>query len=215
MKDLLSKVTATAKVAWCERENLGEALVRVARKNSTRAQRYILVGLVFVLLLTVTARVVTETEPPRRTELASMEQTIVAQQEQEEAQRALQIAAEEASHREEAVAVARALYGIRGYELSDNAKKAVMDVIMARAECSYTFPDTIPAVVYAPAQFQGEPSETSEYLESDAELAERYISARRSGGGRTVPEGCYWFVCSWHSVTVRTAWDGGNSWEVS
>lgn len=213
----IERITATAKVLWRERADIAETIGDRVKRSGTKAQRYLLVSLVFILCMVVAARVATETQPPKRTDLATVspEAAIVAEQEQAEAARAMEVAAEEQRHREEAVAVARALYGIRGYELSDTAKKAVVDVIMARAECSYTFPDTIPEVVYAPAQFQGEPSETSEYLESDAELAERYISARRSGGGRTVPEGCYWFVCSWHSVTVRTAWDGGNSWEVS
>lgn len=202
------KALAACKVAWREREALKDALFE--RKG--KAQRLTLAALVVMLLMVVVARVTDQSRPPERVDLAAV--TIVEAQQESEVQQAMLIAQEEAQHREEAVAVARALYGIRGYELSDNAKKAVIDVIMARAECSYTFPDTIPEVVYAQAQFQGNPSETSEYLESDAELAERYITARRNGGGRTVPEGCYWFVCAWHSVTVRTAWDGGNSWSV-
>lgn len=199
--NLLNKVTATAKVAWREREELGEALVTLARKNSTRAQRYILTGLVFMLCLIVTARIATETEPPARVELASMEQTIVAEQEQAEAARALEAAAEEAQHREEAEAVARVLYGTALHN-SREGQEAVVWCIINRCE-SGMFPDSIVEVCRQPVQWMGF-SEDNPVIKDLYDLADEVLTGWRNGGYRIISPDYLYMSWSSDEIVLRT-----------
>lgn len=112
----------------------------------------------------------------------------------------------------DAANIARVLYGVKEYHLSDDAKTAIIETIFSRAECSYgEFGDTVTEVCLKPQQWQGF-AENSAYLREDYELALSYIEGDRSV--RITPEGCYWFVVSENGVTVRTKFEGGNSWTI-
>ena len=114
----------------------------------------------------------------------------------------------------DAVCIARVLYGIRGYNLSDNAKTAVIEVIknrVADTACEFRNVNTIQEVCEQPNQWQGYVSD-GEYLKEDYDLALRVLED--TSGARTIPEGCYFLVVKSGVVTVRTKWDGGNEWSV-
>lgn len=114
---------------------------------------------------------------------------------------------------EEAANIARVLYGVKDYQLSENAKIAIIETIFSRVECGYgEFGDTINEVCLKPLQWQGF-VEGSDYLKEDYELALRCLND--TSGARVTPEGCYWFVVSRDGVTVRTEFEGGNTWKVS
>ncbi len=112
----------------------------------------------------------------------------------------------------EAANIARVLYGVKEYHLSDDAKTAIIETIFSRVDCTYgEFGDTINEVCLKPQQWQGF-TENSAYLREDYALALSYIEGDRSV--RVTPEGCYWFVVSEDGVTVRTKFEGGNSWTI-
>ena len=113
---------------------------------------------------------------------------------------------------EEAENIARVLYGVRDYHLSENAKLAIIETIYARVDCTYgEFGDTINEVCLKPMQWQGF-VEGGSYMREDYELALDYINGSHTA--RVTPEGCYWFVVEYGSVTVRTSFNGGNSWVI-
>lgn len=113
----------------------------------------------------------------------------------------------------DAACVARVLYGIRDYELSEDAKTAVIEVILNRAECSFgEFGDTVSEVCEKPQQWQGYSSD-GKYLKEDYELALEVLHGTNSV--RTIPEGCYYLVVKQGAVSARTEWDdSGNEWTV-
>lgn len=112
----------------------------------------------------------------------------------------------------EAANIARVLYGVRGYQLSEDAKLAIIETIFSRVDCSYgEFGDTVTEVCLKPQQWQGF-VENSSYLREDYELALAYINGDHTV--RITPEGCYWFVVSEDGVTVRTKFEGGNAWTI-
>lgn len=114
----------------------------------------------------------------------------------------------------DAECVARVLYGIRGYELSADAKAAVIEVIKNRAAdtaCEFRTVNTIADVCEQPNQWQGYVSGGS-YLKEDYELALEVLY--NSSGARTIPEGCFFLVVNQGEVIARTEWDGGNEWSV-
>lgn len=112
----------------------------------------------------------------------------------------------------EAANIARVLYGVRGYQLSEDAKLAIIETIFSRVDCTYgEFGDTINEVCLKPQQWQGF-VEDSSYLREDYELALSYINGDHTA--RVTPEGCYWFVVSEDGVTVRTKFEGGNAWTI-
>ena len=116
---------------------------------------------------------------------------------------------------EGALAIARVLYGIRGYELSDNAKTAVIEVILNRVSDDareFRTLDSVVAVCEQNNAFQNyEPN--GQYLQSDYDLA--YNKIYSSSQARVSPEGCYFLTCEYGKVIVRTEFKGGNKWEVS
>ena len=119
---------------------------------------------------------------------------------------------EEVKVNTEAEAIARVLYGVSAYNLSDNAKTAIIEVIINRAECTYgEFGDTIEDVCNKPNQWQGYVKDGC-YLACDYDLANEYLGSNNSA--RVAPEGCFYLVCGDGYVTVRTEWNGGNSWKV-
>ena len=60
------------------------------------------------------------------------------------------------SYNEEAANMARVLYGVREYQLSEDAKMAIFETIDSRAKCTYgEFGDTINDVCLKPMQWQG------------------------------------------------------------
>ena len=112
----------------------------------------------------------------------------------------------------EAEDVARVLYGICDYQLSDKAKAAVVEVIMNRAACSYgEFGDSIIEVCQKPNQWQGFTTGGS-YLESDYELAQSILND--TSGAKTIPGNCYYLCVEKGQVTVRQEWDSPNKWVV-
>lgn len=115
-------------------------------------------------------------------------------------------------YKDEATQIARILYGLKDYNLSDNAKTAVVEVILNRASYGTEFPTTIMGVIEQPNQWQGYVSD-GQYLQEDYNLAfNRLNSTDRS---RVIPEGCYFMTVSNGKVVVRTKWDGGNTWSVT
>lgn len=115
---------------------------------------------------------------------------------------------------EEAANIARVLYGVKDYQLSENAKIAIVETILSRVECTYgEFGDTINEVCLKPVQWQGF-VEGSDYLKEDYELALNRIND--TSGARVSPEGCYWFVVSRDGVEVRSRFEeGGNTWVIN
>ena len=114
----------------------------------------------------------------------------------------------------DAECIARVLYGIRGYDLSDEAKTAVIEVIknrVADTACEFRTVNTIVDVCEQPNQWQGYVSGGS-YLKEDYELALDVLY--NSSGARTIPEGCFFLVVNQGEVIARTKWDGGNEWSV-
>lgn len=114
----------------------------------------------------------------------------------------------------DAECVARVLYGIRGYELSDNAKTAVIEVIenrVADTACEFRAVNSIVDVCEQPNQWQGYVSGGS-YLKEDYELAQKVLYD--DSNARSIPEGCFFLVVNTGEVIARTEWDGGNEWSV-
>lgn len=114
----------------------------------------------------------------------------------------------------DAECIARVLYGIRGYGLSDDAKTAVIEVIINRKEdtaCEFRTVNTIVDVCEQTNQWQGYVSGGS-YLKEDYELALKVLYD--SSGARTIPEGCFFMIVNKGEVIARTKWDGGNEWIV-
>lgn len=111
--------------------------------------------------------------------------------------------------------MARVLYGYRNYNLTDNAKKAVLDIIQNRVACTYgKFGDTIHEVCAKENQWIGY-SEDGSYLSYDYDLAYTYLYS--SGSERTIPESCYWVVAENGAVRVRTEFTvtkSTNEWRV-
>lgn len=113
----------------------------------------------------------------------------------------------------DAANMARVLYGLTQYNLSDNAKIAVFETIESRAQCTYgEFGDTISEVCLKPDQWQGFNKDSS-YLQSDYDLALAYLND--DSGARLTPEGCYWLTVSNNGVSVRNKFDGGQVWKVN
>lgn len=204
----LERFTATAKVAWAERGELYDALSRELKKRSAAAQRYLLAGLIFILLLTVTARMVDQTEPPKRMELAAVspEAAIVAEQEQAEAARALEVAAEEQRYKEEAEAVARVLYGTALHN-NREGQEAVVWCIINRTESSL-FPDSVIEVCRQPVQWMGY-SDENPIIKDLYDLADGVLSTWRSGGYRSISPDYLYMSWSSDEITLRTTFEEG------
>lgn len=115
----------------------------------------------------------------------------------------------------DAESVARVLYGVREYGLSENAKTAIIEVIKNRvADTAREFRniDTVTAACEQANQWQGYVSD-GPYLREDYELALRVLNDTTAA--RTVPDGCYFLVVTQGAVIARTEWDGGNEWRVN
>lgn len=113
----------------------------------------------------------------------------------------------------ESQAVARVLYGLSDYQLSDTAKMAVIEVIMSRAKCSYgEFGDDILSVCDKDGQWQGYVKD-GPYIQADYELANTVLND--ISRARITPEGCLFASISHGSVSVRKEWDSKNVWNVS
>ena len=115
----------------------------------------------------------------------------------------------------DAECVARVLYGVREYNLPENAKTAIIEVIMNRVAdtaCEFRTIDSIEEACEQANQWQGYTSGGT-YLLTDYELALKVLN--NTSGARTVPEGCFFLVVKQGEVIARTEWDGGNEWRVS
>jgi hypothetical protein len=115
----------------------------------------------------------------------------------------------------DAECVARVLYGVRGYDLSENAKTAIIEVIknrVADTACEFRTIDSVVAACEQANQWQGYVSD-GPYLREDYVLALRVLND--TTGARTIPEGCFFLVVKQGEVTARTEWNGGNEWRVS
>lgn len=115
-------------------------------------------------------------------------------------------------YQDEATQVARVLYGLKDYELSDTAKIAVIEVILNRAAYGTEFPTDILGVINQANQWQGYDPEGS-YLSGDYELALSRLNSKDPV--RVIPDGCYFLTVSHGKVVVRTKWNGGNTWTVT
>lgn len=112
----------------------------------------------------------------------------------------------------EAQAVARVLYGLSDYQLSNTAKMAVIEVIMSRAKCSYgEFGDDVLSVCDKDSQWQGYVKD-GPYIQSDYELADQVLND--ISRARVTPDGCLYAAVSRGSVSVRKEWDSKNIWTV-
>lgn len=199
---MIDKILATAKVAWTERDELMEAVSKEVKRHSTAAQRYIFIGLVFVLMLVVTARIVDHTEPPKQIDLAAV--SIVEEQQEREAQKALVIAQEEAQHREEAEAVAKVLYGTALHN-SREGQEAVVWCIINRCESSL-FPDSIVEVCRQPVQWMGY-ADDNPVIKDLYELADEVLSGWRSGGYRIISPDYLYMSWSADEIVLRTTFE--------
>lgn len=109
----------------------------------------------------------------------------------------------------DAASVARVLYGFRYYNLSKDAKNAIIDVILNRVTCTYgEFGNDIHEVCSKESQWQGY-SDTGCYLKEDYELAYERLYGNTSV--RSIPENCYWVVAEDGAVCVRTSFEVTNS----
>lgn len=198
----IAQIMAAVKVAWNEREELAEAVSEKVRHSGTAVQRYTLVGLLAVLCMVVAARLATETEPPVRTELASMsyEQSVVDEQQKAEAENAMQIA----HNREEAEYVAKVLYGTALYN-SDEGKEAVVWLIINRCESSI-FPDSIIEVCKQPNQFMGY-SDDNPVLTDLYNLADGVLNNWRNGGYRIMSPDYLYMSWSSDEIVLRTTFE--------
>lgn len=115
----------------------------------------------------------------------------------------------------DAECVARVLYGVREYGLSDTAKTAIIEVIMNRVAdtaCEFRTIDNIKEACEQANQWQGYVPDGT-YLLSDYELALNVLNSESNA--KTIPDGCFFLVVKQGEVTARTKWDGGNEWKVS
>ena len=115
----------------------------------------------------------------------------------------------------EAECVARVLYGVRGYGLSEDAKTAIIEVIknrVADTACEFRTIESVEAACEQANQWQGYDSD-GPYLREDYALALRVLND--TSGARTIPEGCFFLVVKQGEVIARTKWDGGNEWRVN
>lgn len=111
--------------------------------------------------------------------------------------------------------IARVLYGLRDYHLSEAAKTAVVEVILNRVDDTareFRTYNTIEAVCNQPEQWQGYNKDGS-YLAEDLEIVKNRLADH--SGARTIPEGCFFLKVTNGKVTVRTEWNGGNQWSVT
>lgn len=118
------------------------------------------------------------------------------------------------STREDAACIARVLYGIRDYELSEKAKAAVVEIVLNRlsdTDREFRNYNTIRAVCNQPEQWQGY-NPGGPYLETDYELALAVMN--NDTGSRVVPENCYFLLVKQGEIIARTEFNGGNEWTV-
>ena len=199
---MIDKILATFAVAWNERDELMEAVSKEVKRHSTAAQRYLLVGLVFVLLMIVTARIVDQTEPPKQIDLAAV--SIVEEQQESEVQKAMLIAQEEAQHREEAEAVAKVLYGTALHN-SREGQEAVVWCIINRTESSL-FPDSIVEVCRQPVQWMGY-ADDNPVIRDLYDLADEVLTGWRSGGYRIISPDYLYMSWSADEIVLRTTFE--------
>lgn len=199
---MIDKILATFTVAWNERDELMEAVSKEVKRHSTAAQRYLLVGLVFVLLMIVTARIVDQTEPPKKIDLAAV--SIVEEQQESDVQKAMLIAQEEAQHREEAEAVAKVLYGTALHN-SREGQVAVIWCVINRTESSL-FPDSIVEVCRQPVQWMGY-ADDNPVIKDLYELADEVLSGWRNGGYRIISPDYLYMSWSSDEIVLRTTFE--------
>lgn len=112
---------------------------------------------------------------------------------------------EEPQNDTDAEYLARVLYGVKDYELSTTAKKAIIDVIFNRVDVPYgQFGDTIQEVCSMPSQFQGF-QEDGYFLEKDYNTAQERLAGNYKM--RSVPNDCYWFRVERGKVIARNNYD--------
>ena len=178
------------------------AVLHFLKRRST--QTHALAFVIGVLIGTVALRVAAPTEEP-----AVPEPVAVV------AEAAAVAPAPVPAQNAEAEHVARVLYGVRGYDLSENAKTAIIEVIknrVADTACEFRTIESVVAACEQANQWQGYVSD-GPYLREDYDLALRVLND--TTGARTIPEGCFFLVVKQGEVTARTEWNGGNEWRVS
>lgn len=167
-------------------------------------QKEILFFIIGMLVMTISARAMFE-EP--RVEYVEVEVEVPVYMEAENP------IAELCGYRNpDAEEVARVLYGVCDYNLSNDAKTAIIEVIMNRANCTWgEFGNTVSEVCSKDSQWQGYVADGN-YLESDYELALNVLNNK--SGARTVPNNCLFLRCEYGKVAVRQQWDSNNEWVV-
>ena len=177
------------------------AVLHFLKRRST--QTHALAFVIGVLIGTVALRVAAPAEEPAAPEpVAVVAEAAAVAPSPVPAQNA------EAEH------VARVLYGVRGYDLSENAKTAIIEVIknrVADTACEFRTIESVVAACEQANQWQGYDSD-GPYLREDYDLALRVLND--TTGARTIPEGCFFLVVKQGEVTARTEWNGGNEWRV-
>lgn len=200
---MLEKIGATVKVAWSERHELAEAVVRDVKKHSTRGQRYLLATLVVILLMVITARVATQ-DAPQRIELATVAQTIVDEQEAAEAAKAAEIAAAEARQKEEAEYIARVIYGMARCHATQHQETVVWCILNRVDDTRY--PDDVIEVCRQEAQWVGY-SDDNPVIESYYQMARRMLTEWRNGGHRPMAPDYVFAERTADSIILRSTYE--------
>lgn len=179
------------------------------RKNAI----LLLIVLIFILTEIITARAAFSKGYIKGSAEVENNYKIAAEKEAAEKETTKTINLEVDTHSADAKAIARVLYGLTDYNLTDDAKYAIMEVIQSRVNCTYgEFGDTIQEVCNKPQQWQGY-TEDGNYLREDYKLAVNFLS--NTNRERITPEGCLYLVCYNGYVTVRKNWEDKNIWRVS
>ena len=115
-------------------------------------------------------------------------------------------------HDDEIIEVCKVLSGIEAYNIGNNAKIAIFDVIRNRADCNYDIfgaegLDNIIAICQQENQWQGY-SPKNHYSAEDYNLILNHW--HENGEARTIPSNMYWVKVEQGQITVRDKWEGGN-----
>lgn len=174
------------------------------RETARRRDVQILAGLLILLAVVVTARIPAE---KRAAEYhANMMELRVLQKTQEvtEARRAETENLIATSHRHEAEAVARVLYGTALHN-SEEGQRAVVWCIINRVESSL-FPDSVMEVCQQNSQWMGY-SDDNPVLQSLYDLADEELTGWRNNGYRTISPDYLFLSWSSDEIVLRTTFE--------
>ena len=198
----MTKTLSVMYVLWTDRKRLWKLL----KHKIKELQPLILATLLVFLAFIIVARVYQFREMEKDYAFREAANEMRLDAEKQEALRAQMEAENQKAVQNDAEAIARVLSGVSYYALTDNAKKAYIDVIFNRVDCSYgSFGDSVIDVCSKEGQWEGY-REDRPYLESDYNLAITKLNGNRMM--RSITSDCYWVVCNYDgSVTVRNNFD--------